>query len=904
MLEAQPDHPLAIRTYLTQRQRLRALLEVPANSGLTLARRHARLADEMLCELYASALTQVQHRDFPPVMLASVGGYGRNRLGWKSDLDVMFVTKDNPAELEGFVEAVLYPLWDAGIAIGHQVVRVEDAVESAREVLPTATALIDFRRIAGSAVVERNLRELALRELFSPGQQPIFIARLAREVEERWRRYGDSVYLLEPDVKNGAGGLRDIDVAYWTARCMFHGADWPELVRAAVMTGREAQALYDATDFFFRVRNHMHDAANRRNDRLTFDHQEELAVELGYGAAVTGQPSATDEDRIGPKVEAFMSDYYLHARAVTRALEHMQARVLERTRRFSGAVVDLGAGIISRARQLGFKSPEALLRDPTLAMRLYALAVERRETVMPGARDLISQLTAEEPWFSAELRASPEAARIFVQLLCTPGHAPFRNGSVLGELHDVGLLLALIPEFGPVVGRVHHDLYHVYTVDVHSVAATDRLRALMRGEHMQVNALACRLAAEMHRPHRVLFATLLHDVGKVVSGKEHSIRGAAMARSILMRFGMDQEDIEHVTKLVLHHLTMYFTAARRDLSDPAMIEQFANQVGDRDCLRNLYLLTIADISTTAPTSMTGWKARMLDELFSLTDERLAGLTSAQDPLQRARAEVYAQVQDPEELTLVDELLSSMPERYVLANSAAEVIAHAAVVRAARGKALHVQLVPSRHAGVAELCIVTGSGEALQDRVGDRPGLLAAIAAALTACKLEIYAAQIYTRDSSAHSDQVLDVFWVRDRVRGMEGVERVLPKLESSLRELIAGAVKPAQLLRKHVPTRWSERRSPHVPTEVGVDNRSSPTNTIIEVVAQDRPGLLFTLSDTLHQLGLSIAFAKVNTEGNRVVDIFYVTELDESKLASHTRIERVKSQLAAALQRPLQEQN
>jgi [protein-PII] uridylyltransferase len=458
----------------------------------------------------------------------------------------------------------------------------------------------------------------------------------------------------------------------------------------------------------------------------------------------------------------------------------------------------------------------------------------------------------------------------------------------------------MIPEFGPVVGRVHHDIYHVYTVDVHSVAATDRIRALMRGELMQRHALACRIAAETHRPQRLLFASLLHDIGKVFGGKEHSIRGAAMTRAILKRFGVEDEDIEHISKLVLHHLTMYFTAARRDLSDPAMIEQFAEQVGDRDCLRNLYLLTIADISTTAPTSMTTWKSRMLEELFALTDERLARAvsTDASEPLRRARADVYAQTLGTEDRPIVDELLSSMPERYVLSNSPAEVAAHAAILRAARGKPLHVQIVPSRHSGVAELCFVTGTA-AQKGGVGDRPGLLAAIAAALTACKLEIYAAQIYTRGHSIESEQVLDVFWVRDRVRGLEGIEELVPKLESTLQELISGVVTPADLLHKLEPTRWSDRPYPHVPTEVGIDNRSSPTNTIIEVVAQDRPGVLFTLSHTLHQLGLSIAFAKVNTEGNRVVDIFYVTELDETKLASHARIEHVKSQLAAALHRP-----
>jgi [protein-PII] uridylyltransferase len=316
-------------------------------------------------------------------------------------------------------------------------------------------------------------------------------------------------------------------------------------------------------------------------------------------------------------------------------------------------------------------------------------------------------------------------------------------------------------------------------------------------------------------------------------------------------------------------------------------------------LRSLYLLTIADISTTAPTSMTSWKSRMLDELYALTQERLVGTLQC-DPLRRAQAEAraYASQQrgavDP---AFFEEFLSSMPERYVLSNAPAEIVAHARVAQAARGRALYLQLVTSRHAGVAELCVViSGSGDA-RTYGPDRPGLLAAMASAFTACRLEIHAAQIYTRALPDGSEQVLDVFWVRDRVYGLDGVEPALPKFEETLRELIAGKVTPAQLLQQRAPTRWSDRPCPAVPTEVAIDNRSSSRYTIIEVIAQDRPGVLFRLAHTLSVLGLTIAFAKVNTEGNRVVDIFYVTELDESKVGSRARSQQIEQQLMAALQ-------
>jgi [protein-PII] uridylyltransferase len=896
MLQARSALPDAVGTFLQRRKTLDALLDERESAGLPLARQHSALADSLLLSLFQNA--QGRARSNAPVSLFAVGSHGRSLLGLKSDLDVLFVTSGSASEIGPLVDSVLYPLWDAGVTIGHQVMRVEDLLQNAKEALQTATALLDIRLLAGSESLSRALQERAFAELFSGAGLTAFLDRVRREVEERWRRFGDSVYLLEPDVKNGAGGLRDADVVRWTARAGYAGASMPEIVRAGGLTEREVEALQSANDFFYRVRNHLHYAAGRRNDRLTFDQQEYAATRMGYQLMVPPPQGSSPEELIGPTVEAFMSDYYQHARAVTRAQEQVLARVHERMQRGSGRVKRLGNGIISLSGQLGFESAELVTENPALALQLYLLAVERNQPVMHSARDLIMRLTSDDPEFGVRLRSSPETAKLFTELLCSTRQAPFRNGSILGELHAVGLLLAVIPEFAPVVGRVHHDLYHVYTVDVHSVAAVDRVRALMRGELVQRHALGCRLAAEYYKPDRLLFAVLLHDIGKVFGGKEHSIRGAAMARAILARFNLDAVDIELCSKLILHHLTMYFVAARRDLADPTTIEQFAAQVGDQDFLRSLYLLTIADISTTAPDSMTSWKSRMLDELYTLTDRRLGG-TSETDPMTRARADLYAQTAGLVEPQVLDALLSSMPERYVLANTPAEIAAHAHVINAARGKRVHLQIVPSRHTGVNELCVVTVAAPEPETRT-TRPGLLAAIAAALTACRLEIFAAQIYTRLAASSGEEVLDVFWVRDRVHGADGLTAIIPKVERMLDDVLSGAVTPQNLLLKRTPTRWSDRPCPPVPTEIAVENRSSDKFTIIEVITQDKPGVLFTLSHTLHQLGLSIVFAKVNTEGNRVIDIFYVTELNETKLGSRERVNQVKLQLAAALHRRL----
>jgi [protein-PII] uridylyltransferase len=514
---------------------------------------------------------------------------------------------------------------------------------------------------------------------------------------------------------------------------------------------------------------------------------------------------------------------------------------------------------------------------------------------------------ATDPEFGAALRGDAEARAAFVQLLCTVRSTALRKGSVLAELHDVGLLLAMIPEFAPVVGRVHHDLYHVYTVDVHSVAAVDRLRALMRGELVNEHALASRLSAEVSRPEVLFFATLLHDVGKAFGGRDHSQRGAEMAQTILARFGLGDDDVAQIRHLILHHLRMYRVAVGRDLSEPDTIAEFMRDARDRETLRDLYLLTIADISTTGPTSMTAWKSRVLEQLFAATDAALAGAVGT-DPARLARIREQVAGHCPADLdpVFLQEFLDTMPDRYLLSNTAAEIAAHAHVAFAARAAPIGLRLVPSRHPEVAELCIVTAErSDPADDGTGvcvithDRPGLLAAIAAAMTASRLEIHAAQVYSRRGAGGTLQAVDVFWVRDRTGGLEAVERALPKLECDLRGVIEGRVAARDLVRPRSTSRWSEPPSPPVLSEVTVDNHTSSEHTIIEVVAKDRPGLLFTLANALHEAGLTIAVAKVNTEGNRVVDVFYVHEIRGGKLATLKRADAVRTHLLAALGAP-----
>jgi [protein-PII] uridylyltransferase len=826
------------------------------------------------------------------VALAAVGSFGRGAVAVRSDADVVLLVDPKEVDLEeasALAEALFYPLWDATLTVGHQVLSAVDAVPLAQEDLATCTALLDLRLLGGNAALFGDLVERAQVALF--GEQDIgnFLDRLEAEASSRHERFGDSVYLLEPDVKSGAGGLRDLDGARWAARARYRVGNpsvenalgiWGELVRLGVLVTREAHEIALAEEFLWRLRNRLHARATRKMDRLGFEEQEALAVAMGYG-----------DDR-ARAAERMMQEYYVHARVVTRSRAALFERLRPRGRRGKPDDVDLGDGVRLFDGAVTIAGTAELHDHPELALRAYAACVRHDAPVLPFARDAIARV-ADDPAWCEQLRENKEAAELFVELLCTVPETRTARGSIIGELHDVGLLLAMVPEFLPVTGRVHHDVYHVYTVDVHSVAAVDRLRQLARGELAKQFAVASRLAAEIARPRPLFLATLLHDVGKgwpdaTGSRKNHSKTGTDLCQRILPRLGLSDEDVEEAKQLVLDHLLMYHVSTRRDLDDVATIEEFCRSVRGREGLRNLYLLTVADLSTTSPTSMTSWKARMLDELYFAAEAYLAGQEPRVDAerIARAREGVRAAWRgSPETL---DALLDSMPERYLLANPPESVVEHARVVAAREGRPAKVARVPSRHPEAAELCVVAD----------DRPGLLASIAAAITASRLEVLGAQVYSRQVGTRWE-AMDIFWVRDRDGGTEGVEQALPRLSRDLEDVCAGRVDPADLLRSRTGSTspWRERPSPAVPTEVLIDDRASPRHTVVEVFAKDRPGLLYTLAHAMHGLGLSIALSKINTEGTRVADVFYVSELDGAKVPAGPRYQEIHRVLVQAVQ-------
>jgi len=859
--------------------------------GISLGRANARFLNACFRLLFEGAR---RHSGLPSgVALAAVGSFGRGAVAVRSDADVVLIVDTQIVggkESGAFVEALLYPLWDAGLTVGHQVLSASEGVPLAQQYLETATSLLDLRLLAGDLQLFETLIARANQGLFGEQHLTEFLDRLEAETAARRERFGGSVYLLEPDVKSGAGGLRDLDGMRWAARARYHVANemgtehdaWHALVQVGVLVAREANEISESEELLWRIRNRLHVRAGRRADRLGFEDQEAIAVAMGYG-----------EDR-ALAAERFMQAFYLCARTVTRARTALfeRLRPLPRPRGRAPQTVDLGDGVRLFDGQVTIASAAELREEPILALRAFEACVRQDAPLLSFARDAITR-TADDPAWCQRLRETPAAADLFVDLVCTVAETRSPRGSIVGDLHDTGLLLAMVPEFGPVIGRVHHDVYHVYTVDVHSVSAVDRLRSIARGELAHEYPLASRLAAEIARP--LFLATLLHDVGKGYpdasgSRKNHSSEGAELCGVILPRLGVSSEDVDEAKQLVRDHLLMYKVATRRDIDDTGTIAEFCQNLRGREGLRNLYLLTMADVTTTSPTAMTSWKARMLEELYFAAEGYLTGHRAVADAERVARVVEAVHAAWGDETRQLDALLASLPERYLLANRPESIVQHARAVNERGARPAHVVRVPSRHPEAAELCVVAD----------DRPGLLASIAAALTANHLEVLSAEVYSHPVGAERE-ALDLFWVRDRDGGTSGVAESLPRLERDLEDVCSGRVTAGQLLQARTGSLspWRERPSPNVPTEVLFDDRASPRHTIVEVYAKDRRGLLHRLAKTLYELRLSIALSKINTEGARVADVFYVSELDGTKVPAGARRREVREALVRAIGEP-----
>lgn len=815
--------------------------------GQEVVRAISALTDEVVGELFAS----ICGTGSPPLALVATGGYGRRELAPRSDVDLLALLPDasdpRKAEAARVAEDLHRALWDTGLEAGYAARSLDQCFELAREDHTIRTALLDGRLIAGDPELFRGLERAIVTELEQRKVEE-FIGEKVDEFIERRKRYGGSVWLLEPHLKQGKGGLRDLQAALWIARLRHKVAGLGEAGERGLLPQREVASARAARDLLWRLRNELHYATKRRDDRLTFDNQRRVAQALLYQDEPGGE--------LG--IEKLMRDTYIALGEIARAAEALIDRCAvedaPRPRQKPKPPQPIDAAFRIWNGRITVADKEVFARRPADLIRLYAVAETYAMPVYSYARDLlVHELQRIGPLLAADREAHFE----FWQLLVRGGG----DGSALQPLHELGVLGALFPEVQRLRMRAQHSLYHVYTVDTHTVFALMRMMRLRAGQMAETEPLLTRVARAQDRPLVLMLGLLFHDLGKGL-GPDHSTRGAELVRKYAERIGLDPADATDVEWLVAAHLKMSHLSQRRDLEDDQLIASFAAETASAQRLDMLYLLTYADMASVSPENWTPWKAHLLRTLYEKTHAALLRERKADGHSLEARRERLAERVAPlagDHASLLSAFVQSLPERYL------------ATVRP-EAAARHLKLwALARRSGFAGEMHRADSGETDLTLVAqDRPGLLALFTAALAANGIDILGAEV----NSLEGGMALDTFVVREAGGGAPTPSR-WETARADLLRLLSGVEDPHRLVQKRLRrASWATSAAPSVETKVRVDDVSSERMTILDVMTQDRPGLLHTIADALHRTGVSIEVARIATEGNRATDAFYLLDL------------------------------
>jgi len=874
-------------------------------SGHTVVRLQAAAMDRIVQALWERAIAEAGASHKPsPVALVALGGYGRRELAPHSDLDLMLL--HGAPRPDAFVKAagekLLYALWDLKLDVGWAVRDLKACDQVAREDHTARTALLDLRLVGGDRDLYRELEREQLHGL-SEARVESFLADKLAEMRTRRERFGDSLYMLEPNVKESEGGLRDLQSALWCARVRFKVAGITELLARALLPAREIQEMRRARDFLWRVRNALHYQAGRKWDQLTFDVQPPVAEAMGYRDA-----------EHTPAVEGFMRHYYLAAKTVLVACDALVDRCLEPQTAVGWRMVPPPAATIGAERpvpvlrgqptrsadrilpggefkvfrgRLTVVERDVLWRTPAALVRLFATADREGLDLYPFARDLAAQAAEELP---AEAASDPEMNQELLAALTRPGS----RGRFLTQMHELGVLPRVLPEFARVTARRQFDVYHVYTVDVHSLFAVRRLFALRCKDVAE--PLVDEVTRNVARPLSLYLGTLFHDIGKG-SGKDHSVKGAEIAAGACVRLGLDPAEAADVEWLVLKHLRFSAIAQRRDLSDPDLIHAFAEEVGTHDRLEKLYALTYADMATVGPRTWTEWKARLLRELFEKTRDALAAGERRPEPgtLEAVGRGAAAAALDRRRTGTPEDrarLVSALPARYFVTEPSELAPRHLRLLLLGRGLPLVTAIRHRRDLGQSEMTLVAE----------DRPGLLATVAGVLAAHRIDIHHAEVFSTPADPAlgtlGGRALDVFELRGPEEGAVDAIR-WRTCRRDLRRVLSGeetldALMARRLRASTVPL----RPLPRLATRVVVDNDSSRTHSVVDVFTADRVGLLHTLARTFFDLGLTVDLARISTDGHRASDAFYVRTAEGGRLEGESAgrvVEALRGALAQA---------
>lgn len=899
--------------------------------GVTAAKLIATFADVLL-----RSIVDVAVKIFPDVQLSegsgfaivAVGGYGRGLLAPFSDIDLLFLVADDVINrVSPFVEYVLYFLWDLSFTVGHATRTVKECIAKAKEDTTIRTALLDARFLIGDHTLFADFEFHYTHSCMKVGVLD-FIRDKQRERLKRHRRFGSSPYFVEPNLKEGRGGLRDLQTLYWICCNTFgmrHIRDLlaPKFISWGLLTERESQRVYRSWDFLWTVRLHLHYVTGRAEERLTFDVQPIIGARMGY--VYHGRQKG---------VERFMRHYFLTAREIMRLTHVLEPIVI---RQLQGVITQVEEKPDQAMRDAGFTLLDGQIlpdegvsfeRDPIKMLQMLYWAQRCHYPLHPFARHQLIRLE----YRASVLRNNPDAAHIFLELLCGKSsektvHSPdllprkSSNGSELSVkehhidgqhigrdspdsvdenplslghaywlriLNETGILGRFMPEWARIVGQMQFDTYHVFTVDEHTIQAIHILDEIMVGRMADEIPIVYGIAQNLHSCRELYVAVLLHDVAKGRGG-DHSEVGAGIAIKICQQLGMTEKETETVSWLVLHHLLLSHVAFRRDIGDPKTISDVVKSIQSLECLRLLLLLTVVDIRAVSGRVWNAWKATLLRDLY----ERVAEVLSGGFLIKKGDARVHyvkrnitgALLEKGFEQKEIDRYLDVFSQEYWLAFDDATLCRYADLLRKSEKNtsSFIVDVMPIPSSDIVEVVVY----------MNNMTGSFSKIVGALALADVTVVEASIYR----TNHNKVLDIFWVQNINGNAFCNESCKTRITESIRNVFDHEVDIYTKIRSkgfgYMPSRL---RAVYVSPGVMIDNVASDRSTLIEVTGRDVPGLLYYVTDFIKQEKLRIYSAHVTTYGVRAVDVFYVQDMCGFKITDHERLERLRRNILLRL--------
>ena len=877
-VDAKGLRTLVVQELLAQRKAgmaaIQAAFEMRPLAAHETTRSYAWLTDQLIQTAWTVATTHLHPLPNPTegerLAVMAVGGYGRGEMAPGSDVDLLFLTPYKiTAWAESVIESMLYILWDLRLKVGHASRTVRDCLRLGEEDFTIRTAMLEARLVCGEASLAEKLDKRLWKDLFR-GTEREFVEAKLQERDARHEKQGGQRYMVEPNVKEGKGGLRDLQSLFWIAKYVHHADTTQELVRLGVFLPEEYQRFDRAENFLWAVRCHLHLLTKRASDQLTFDLQVEVAERLGY------------KDTAGRRaVEHFMQDYFRHATAVgdlTRILltsleaNHAKAApLLERIFRRRPRIKD---GYVVVHNRIAITDDTAFLTDKLNILRLFEEALRTGLLIHPNAMRLVQ---ANLHLIDDDMRNDKIARRIFLDLLLKHGN-PER---ALRRMNELGVLSAFLPEFEPIVAMMQFNMYHHYTVDEHTIQVISHLSQIERGELDDELPISSKIIrTDINR--KILYvALLLHDIGKG-RPEDHSVLGAQIARKVTPRLGLKKTECETVEWLVRYHLLMSDMAQKRDISDPRTIRAFAKAVGTVKRLDLLLLLTVCDIRGVGPGTWNNWKAVLLRNLYTQTR---AALEDGMEALNRENRGAEAKRALREALLDWDakDLRTEAARHYDPYWQGLDCATHAVFAKMLLDlgeEEIRIELDADPDRDATRACFA----------LADHPGIFSRLAGALTLVGANVADARTYTsKDGFATA-----AFWIQDAEGHPYEVSR-LPRLRQMIEKTLKGEVITRDAIKNRDQLKKRERAF-RVPTSISFDNTGSEIYTIVEVDTRDRPGLLFDLTRTLANSNIYIASAVIATYGEQVVDTFYVKDMFGLKLHSEGKQRALEKKLRTAI--------